>query len=162
VSAKDLATGKQQAMTITGGSALPREDVDRMVREAEQFANEDRTRREEAEARNLADNLAYQAEKLISDNGDKIQQSDKEELEKQIAAVKEALGGQDIAAVKNSAESLSQTMQRVGTAIHQAAQSQQQAAGGGGGGSQPSGSQSGNQGGDDVVDAEIVDEGDQS
>src|SRR6266566_4126650 len=140
VSAKDLATGKQQAMTITGGSALPREDVDRMVREAEQFANEDRTRREEAESRNMADNLAYQAEKLISDNGDKIQQSDKEELEKQIAAVKEA------------AESLSQTVQRVGTSIHQAAQNQQQAAAGGGG-SQSSGSQSGNQGGDDVVDA---------
>src|SRR5438105_2203554 len=161
VSAKDLATGKQQAMTITGGSALPREDVDRMVREAEQFANEDRQRREEAEARNMADNLAYQAEKLIGDNGDKIQQSDKEELEKQIAAVKEALGGQDIAAVKNSAESLSQTVQRVGTAIHQAAKNQQQAAAGGGG-SETSGSQSGNQGGDDVVDAEIVDEGDQS
>jgi molecular chaperone DnaK len=155
VSAKDLATGKQQAMTITGGSALPREDVDRMVREAEQFANEDRTRREEAEARNMADNLAYQAEKLISENGDKIQQSDKEELEKQIAAVKEALGGQDIAAVKNSAEPLSQTVQRVGTAIHQAAQNQQAAAGGAG----QSGAQSG---GDDVVDAEIVDEGDQS
>jgi molecular chaperone DnaK len=160
VSAKDLATGKQQAMTITGGSALPREDVDRMVREAEQFANEDRQRRDEAEARNLADNLAYQAEKLISDNGDKIQQSDKEELEKQIAAVKEALGGQDIAAVKNAGESLSQTLQRVGTAIHQAAQNQQQAAAGGGSG--PSGSPSGTQGGDDVVDAEIVDEGDQS
>jgi molecular chaperone DnaK len=161
VSAKDLATGKQQAMTITGGSALPREDVDRMVREAEQFANEDRQRRDEAEARNFADNLAYQAEKLIKDNGDKIQQSDSEELEKQIAAVKEALGGQDIAAVKNAGESLSQTLQRVGTAIHQAAQNQQQAAAGGGG-SEPSGSQSGNQGGDDVVDAEIVDEGDQS
>jgi molecular chaperone DnaK len=157
VSAKDLATGKQQAMTITGGSALPREDVDRMVREAEQFANEDRQRRDEAEARNQADNLAYQAEKLIKENGDKIQQSDSEELEKQIAAVKEALGGQDIAAVKNAGESLSQTLQRVGTAIHQAAQGSQQAAAGGGG-SGPSGSQ----GGDDVVDAEIVDEGDQS
>ncbi|HEV2686655.1 MAG TPA: molecular chaperone DnaK, partial [Actinomycetota bacterium] len=86
VSAKDLATGKQQAMTITGGSALPREDVDRMVREAEQFANEDKQRRADAEARNLADNLAYQAEKLIKDSGDRIQPSDKEELEKQITA----------------------------------------------------------------------------
>ena len=157
VSAKDLATGKQQAMTITGGSALPREDVDRMVREAEQFANEDKQRRVDAEARNMADNLAYQAEKLIKDSGDRIQQSDKDELEKQITAVKEALGGQDVAAVKNSAESLSQTVQRVGTAMHQAAQGQQQAATGGGG---PEAS--GSQGGDDVVDAEIVDEGDQS
>ena len=157
VSAKDLATGKQQAMTITGGSALPREDVDRMVHEAEQFANEDKQRRADAEARNLADNLAYQAEKLMKDSGDRIQQSDKDELEKQITAVKEALNGQDIAAVKNAAESLSQTVQRVGTAMHQAAQGQQQAAAGGGG---PEAS--GSQGGDDVVDAEIVDEGDQS
>ncbi|TML76220.1 MAG: molecular chaperone DnaK [Actinobacteria bacterium] len=157
VSAKDLATGKQQAMTITGGSALPREDVDRMVRDAEQFANEDKQRRADAEARNMADNLAYQAEKLIKDSGDRIQQSDKDELEKQITAVKEALNGQDIAAVKNAAESLSQTVQRVGTAMHQAAQGQQQAAAGGGG---PEAS--GSQGGDDVVDAEIVDEGDQS
>jgi len=156
VSAKDLATGKQQAMTITGGSALPRDDVDRMVKEAEQFANEDRQRRADAEARNMADNLAYQAEKLIADSGDRIQPSDKEELEKQIAAVKEALGGQDIAAVKNASETLSGTLQRVGTAMHQSAQSQQAA--GGGGGPQSSGPQ----GGDDVVDAEIVDEGDQS
>ncbi|MGZ4189357.1 MAG: molecular chaperone DnaK [Actinomycetota bacterium] len=157
VSAKDLATGKQQAMTITGGSALPREDVDRMVKEAEQFANEDRQRREEAEARNMADNLAYQAEKLIKDSGDRIQPSDREQMEKEIAAVKAALGGQDIAAVRNATETLSQTLQRVGTAMHQAAQSQQQAAAGGG-----AGPQAASQGGDDVVDAEIVDEGDQS
>ncbi|MGZ4119305.1 MAG: molecular chaperone DnaK [Actinomycetota bacterium] len=157
VSAKDLATGKQQAMTITGGSALPREDVDRMVKEAEQFANEDRQRREEAEARNMADNLAYQAEKLIKDSGDRIQPPDREQMEKEIAAVKAALGGQDIAAVRNATETLSQTLQRVGTAMHQAAQSQQQAAAGGG-----AGPQAASQGGDDVVDAEIVDEGDQS
>jgi molecular chaperone DnaK len=105
----------------------------------------------------MADNLAYQAEKLIADSGDRIQASDKEELEKQVAAVKEALGGQDVAAVKNAAETLSGTLQRVGTAMHQSAQSQQQAAAGGGG--QQS---AGSQGGDDVVDAEIVDEGDQS
>ena len=154
VSAKDLATGKQQAMTITGGSALPRDDVDRMVREAEQFANEDKQRRADAEARNLADNLAYQAEKLIKDNAERIQPSDKEELEKQITAVKESLGGSDVAAVKNAAETLSATLSRVGTAMHQAAQGQQQAAAGGAG---PQSS-----GGDDVVDAEIVDEGDQS
>ncbi|MGZ4241195.1 MAG: molecular chaperone DnaK [Actinomycetota bacterium] len=157
VSAKDLATGKQQAMTITGGSALPREDVDRMVKEAEQFANEDRQRREEAEARNMADNLAYQAEKLIKDSGDRIQPSDREQMEKEIATVKAALGGQDIAAVRNATDTLSQTLQRVGTAMHQAAQSQQQAAAGGG-----AGPQAASQGGDDVVDAEIVDEGDQS
>jgi molecular chaperone DnaK len=155
VSAKDLATGKQQAMTITGGTAMPRDEIDRMVREAEQFANEDRQRRDEAEARNLADNLAYQAEKLITDAGDNIQASDREELQKQIAAVKEALNGTDIAAVKNASDALTGTLQRVGTAMHQAAQAQggQQAASGGG---------APQSGPDDVVDAEIVDEGDQS
>jgi len=148
VSAKDLATGKEQAMTITGGTALSRDDVENMVRDAEQYAAEDHKRREEAEARNMADNVAYQAEKLVADSGDAMQASDKEELEKQVAAVRETLAGSDIAAIKNASETLGQTLQRVGTTMHQAAQSQageQTAAGGGG----P----------DDVVDAEIVDEG---
>ena len=149
VSAKDLASGKQQAMTITGGTALPREEVDRMVAEAEKFANEDKQRREEAEARNTADNLAYQAEKLIADSGDKMQGSDKEDLQKHVDAVKEALAGSDVAAVRNASDSLSQIMQRVGTAMHQSAQQHDQQSPAGGGG-----------GGDDVVDAEIVDEGD--
>ena len=142
VSAKDLSTGKQQAMTITGGTALPREEVDKMVREAEQFANEDRARREEAEARNMADNLAYQADKLVTDSGDKMQPSDSEELTKHAEAVKEALKGSDIAAIRNASESLSQTLQRVGTAMHQAAQETAEPAPGGG---------------DDVVDADVVD-----
>jgi molecular chaperone DnaK len=146
VSAKDLASGKQQQMTITGGTALPREEVDRMMRDAEQYANEDKARREEAEARNQADNLAYQAEKLIADSGDKMQASDKEDLQKHVESVKQALGGTDLAAVRNASDSLSQTLQRVGTAMHQAAQQQQ-------GGEQ-------SQSGGDVVDAEIVDEGD--
>ncbi|HVL32509.1 MAG TPA: molecular chaperone DnaK [Actinomycetota bacterium] len=150
VSAKDLATGKQQAMTITGGTALPREEVERMMRDAEQYANEDRKRREEAEARNLADNVAYQAEKLIADSGDKMQASDKEELEKQLVAVKDALNGTDVAAVKNATETLTQTLQRVGTQMHQAAAQQQE--------EQP---QQGETSGD-VVDAEIVDEGEAS
>ncbi|HEX9776133.1 MAG TPA: molecular chaperone DnaK [Actinomycetota bacterium] len=152
VSAKDLATGKEQAMTITGGTALPKEDVEQMVKEAEQYANEDKKRREEAETRNVADNLAYQAEKLIADSGDAMQPADKEELEKQVAAVRESLGGQDVAAVKNASEALGQTLQRVGTAMHQAAQAQP----GGPAGGAASG------GDDDVVDAEIVDEGDGS
>jgi molecular chaperone DnaK len=153
VSAKDLSTGKEQAMTITGGTALPRDEVDKMVREAEQFANEDRQRREEAEARNLADNLAYQAEKLITDSGDTMADSDKEDLQKHVASVKEALGGQDVAAIRNATESLTQTLQRVGTQMHQAAQATQQEAAAGDGGSTPPAP-------DDVVDAEIVDEGD--
>ena len=153
VSAKDLATGKQQAMTITGGSALPREDVDRMVRDAEQFAEEDRKRRQAAEARNFGDNLAYQAEKLITDDGDKMEPADREELQKQVDALKQALGGDDTAAIKNATDSVAATLQRIGTAIHQAAQQQQQQAGS---------EATGTTGSDDVVDAEIVDEGEQS
>ena len=152
VSAKDKATGNEQAMTITGGTALPKEDVEKMVAEAEKYAAEDKKRREEADARNLADNLSYQAEKLVTDNGDAMQPADKEELEKNVAAVKEALGGSDVAAIKNATDALSATMQRVGAAIHQAAQAQ--AAPGGEAGD------AGAAGGDDVVDAEIVDEGD--
>jgi molecular chaperone DnaK len=147
VSAKDLSTGKQQAMTITGGTAMSRDEIDRMVRDAEKFANEDKERRAEAEARNLADNLAYQSEKLIQDAGDKLAGSDKEELEKNLAAVKEALAGTDIAAVRNATDTLSATLQRVGTTLHQNAQAE--------------GAQGATQQGspDDVVDAEIVDEG---
>jgi molecular chaperone DnaK len=151
VSAKDLATGKQQAMTITGGSALPRDEVDRMVKDAEQYANEDRQRREAAEARNFADNLAYQAEKLMQDHGDKIQPSDKDEMQKQITAIREALGGEDVAAIKNASDALTATLQRVGSAMHQAGQAEA-----GGGGPQAAGAAP-----DDVVDAEIVDEGEQ-
>jgi molecular chaperone DnaK len=154
VSAKDLASGKTQAMTITGGTALPRDEVDRMVREAESYANEDKRRREEADARNAADGLAYQAERLIADSGDKMAASDKEDLQKQIDAVKEALAGSDVAAIKNASESLAETLQRVGSAMHQAASEQQQQSGTGDGG--------GSSGGGDVVDAEIVDEGDAS
>ncbi len=155
VSAKDLATSKEQAMTITGGTALPRDEVDKMVANAEQYAEEDRKRREAAESRNMADNLAYQAEKLIADSGEQMQASDKEELQKQVDAVREALKGDDVAAIKNATESLTQTMQRIGTSIHQAAQQEAAAAAGGQGegGAAP--------GGDDVVDAEIVDEGDE-
>ena len=147
VSAKDIATGMQQQMTITGGTALPRDEVDRMVRDAEQFAADDHKRREEAETRNFADNLAYQAEKLITDAGDRMSGSDKEDLEKHIKAVKDALGGSDVAAIKNASDTLTSTFQRVGTAMHQAGQAapEQQATGTGGQG--------------DVVDAEIVDEG---
>jgi molecular chaperone DnaK len=132
VSAKDMATGSQQAMTITGGTALPREEVERMMRDAEQYANEDKKRREEAEARNLADNVAYNAEKMLNDNKEQIADGDRSDLEKQIQAVRDALAGTDIGAVNSATETLSATVQRVGAAIHQAAQQQTQAGGAGG------------------------------
>jgi molecular chaperone DnaK len=156
VSAKDIATGKQQAMTITGGTALPRDDIDRMVREAEQFADEDHRRRAEAEARNQADNLVYQTEKVLAEHGDKVPQGDRDDVTKALEEVKEALKGTDVSAITAASERLAQAAQKIGQAMYDAqqaagAQGEAAAASGGGGGA------SDNAG--DVVDAEIVDEG---
>ena len=153
VSAKDLATGKEQAMTITGGTALPKEDIDRMMQEAEKFAEEDRSRREAAEARNNADNLAYQAEKTLSELGDKVEQADREAVEKAVADVREALKGEDVDKIKSTTDVLMQAFQKVGQTVYARQQAEQQAASGGGGvGEEPSG-------GEDVVEGEVVDEG---
>jgi molecular chaperone DnaK len=160
VSAKDTATGKEQAMTITGGTALPREEIDRMVKEAEKFADEDRKRREAAEARNQADNLAYQAEKTVKELGDKVPAEDREQVEKDVAEVREALKGDDTERIKAASERLMESFQKVGQAVYQQQQAQdaQQAAAAGGAGT----AESGPSGGDDVVEGEVVDEGDES
>jgi molecular chaperone DnaK len=156
VSAKDLATGKAQAMTITGGTALPKEEIDRMIREAEQFAEQERRRRAEAEARNNADNLVYQTEKLLKEHGDRVPQADREEVQRAIEEVKEALKGSDVGAITRASERLAQAAQKVGQAMY-AAQQQAQAAAGGAAGA----GAAGGGGGGDVVDAEVVDEGNQ-
>jgi molecular chaperone DnaK len=161
VSAKDMATGKEQAMTITGGTALPKEEMERMMKEAEQFADEDRRRRETAEARNNADNLAYQAEKTLKDLGDKVSAGDRESVEKAVTEVREALKGEDVERIRTRTEELLQALQRVGQAVYQ--QTQQAAAGGGGAEAGPaSGSTEGPSGGEDVVEGEVVDEEGQS
>jgi molecular chaperone DnaK len=152
VSAKDRATGKEQAMTITGGTALPREDIDRMVKDAEKFADEDRRRREAAETRNTADNLAYQAEKTVKDLGDKVPVEDREQVEKDVAEVREALEGDDADRIKAASDKLMESFQKVGQAVYE--QQAQQAAAAGGGGPEP-----GPSGGEDVVEGEVVDEG---
>jgi molecular chaperone DnaK len=146
VSAKDLATGKEQAMTITGGTALGKDEIDRMVKDAEQFAAEDHQRREAAEVRNTADNLAYQAEKNLGELGDKVSAEDREAVEKAIADVKEALKGDDTERIRAANDTLMQAYQKVGQAVYQ-----QQAAQGG---DQPAGDAP-----DDVVEGEVVDEG---
>ncbi|MGH2653677.1 MAG: molecular chaperone DnaK [Actinomycetota bacterium] len=152
VSAKDTATGKEQAMTITGGTALGKDEIDRMMQEAEKFADEDRKRREAAEVRNNADNLVYQAEKTLAELGDKVSADDKGQVEKDIEAVKEALKGDDTERIKGATDALMQSFQRVGQAVYQQqAQQDQAAAAGGGESAQP--------GGDDVVEGEVVDEG---
>jgi molecular chaperone DnaK len=157
VSAKDLATGKEQQMTITGGTALGKEDIDRMIKEAEKFAEEDHRRREAAEARNNADQLTYQVDKALVEYGDKIPAEDREALTKANDEAKEALKGDDIDGIKAATDALMQAFQKVGQAMYadqQAAQAggSQAAAAGGGGESPPSGD-------GDVVEGEIVDEG---
>ena len=168
VSAKDLATGKEQAMTITGGTALSREEIDRMVGDAEKFAAEDRQRREAAEARNNADNLSYQVDKALSEYGDKVPEADREAVRSANEDVKEALKGDDIDRIKKATESLMQAYQRIGQAMYAAQQAQAAAGGGGSGGSGGgAGAGGGEAGGEpshpsgdgDVVEGEIVDEG---
>lgn len=141
-------------MTITGGTALPKEDIDRMMQEAEKFAEEDRTRAETAEARNTADNLAYQAEKTLGELGDKVEQSDREAVEKAVADVKEALKGDDLEKIKAATDTLMQAFQKVGQTVYAQQQAQQQSGSGA-----PGGGQEGPSGGEDVVEGEVVDEG---
>jgi molecular chaperone DnaK len=154
VSAKDLGTGKEQSMTITGGSALPKDDIDRMMRDAEQYAEEDRKRRESAEARNQADSLVYTTEKFLADNGDKVPDDVKTEVTSAVADVKKALEADDIDAIKRSSEQLATVSQKMGQAMYAAA-GESAATGGPTGGEGATGAASGE---DEVVDAEIVDE----
>jgi molecular chaperone DnaK len=150
VSAKDLGTGKEQSMTITGGSALPKEDIDRMVKDAEAHAEEDKRRREEAETRNQAETLVYQTEKFLKDNEDKVPADAKEKVNAAILEANEALKGEDTAKIKAAVEKLSQESQAMGAAMYASANAETAAGGAtGGAGTPPK---------DDVVDAEIVDE----
>ena len=149
VSAKDRGTGKEQSMTITGGSALPKEDIDRMVKEAEEHAAEDKQRREDAETRNQAEGFAYSTEKLLKDNDEKLSEDVKKEVGDAVAELKTALEGEDIAEIKAKQETLSTVAQKIGEALY--AQQETEA---------PEGAPAADQGSsdDDVVDAEIVDE----
>ncbi|MBS4999027.1 MAG: molecular chaperone DnaK [Actinomyces sp.] len=145
VSAKDRGTGKEQSVTITGGSSLPKEDIDRMVREAEEHAAEDKKRREEADTRNQAEQTVYATEKLLKDEADKISEETREAVQKDVDAVKEALKGDDIEAVKTAMATLSESGMKIGQEIYAKQQADEAAA-------QSAPAQ------DDVLDAEIVDE----
>ena len=124
VSAKDLGTGKEQSMTITGGSALPKDEIDRMMREAESHAEEDKARREEAEIRNNGDSLVYQTEKFIADNAEKFNEgelaSKKSDVESALAELKSALEGTDNAAIKSATEKVATISQTLGAALYEA------------------------------------------
>jgi molecular chaperone DnaK len=121
VRAKDRATGREQTVRITASSMLSKDDVDRMVRDAQEHAEEDKTRREEVETRNQADALAFQAERTLRDLGDKVSADDRAAAERSIEAVREALKGNDIEAVRRATQELTENLQRVGTAAYQAA-----------------------------------------
>ncbi len=155
VAAKDRATSKEQSMTITGQSALGRDEIDRMVRDAESHAEEDRRRRDEAEARNNADTLVYQTEKLLREQGDRISGDEKSTVERRLEDLKVALAGTDVEVIKSATEGLMSASQGFTQRLYeQAAQSDRDTMGGAasGGGTTPPPSD------DDVVDAEIVDE----
>ena len=157
VHAKDLATGKEQSMTVTGGSALNKDDIDKMVREAESHAEEDRKRREAVEMRNEADALAFRTEKLLADNADKISGDVKAPVEESLAKLKEALKGTDNNdEVKAAMDDLNSKASAMGQAMYAAAQAEQAQHQASSESAQPSGSASDE--GDDVVDAEIVDD----
>jgi molecular chaperone DnaK len=161
VHAKDLGTGKAQSMTVTGGSALGKEEIDRMVREAEQYATEDRERRESAEVRNQAETVAYQTEKFLKENSEKIPDDIKTEVEAAVGDLKKALDGDDVEAIKSATEKVGEASQKIGTALY--AQAQAQATAEGAGAEGQAGAADADTGGsaasdEDVVDAEIVDD----
>src|SRR4051812_7670227 len=155
VSAKDRGTGKEQSMTISGGSALPKDEIDRMIREAEAHAEDDRKRREEAEARNSAEQLVYSTEKFVADNSDKLPEDGKAKVTEAVADLKKALEGTDVDEVKAKHEALAKASQELGSALYA-----QQSAGAGAAGGPGAGAGEGTGGAadDDVGGAEIVGE----
>ncbi|MEV7614859.1 Hsp70 family protein, partial [Streptomyces sp. NPDC089799] len=146
VTAKDLGTGKEQKMTVTGGSSLGKDEVDRMRQEAEQYADEDLRRKEAAESRNQGEQLVYQTEKFLGENADKVPAEIKTEVETAITELKDKLKGEDVAEIRTATEKLAAVSQKLGQAIYADAQGAQAAG------------DAGAKADDDVVDAEIVDE----
>jgi molecular chaperone DnaK len=144
VSAKDLGTGKEQSMTITGGGALSKEEIDRMMADAESHAEEDRQRREEAEVRNQAESLVFQTEKFLEESGDKVPADAKANVDEPLAELKATIAGENIEAIKAAVEKVASASQALGAALYANTQGE--------------GEQATAEGDDDVVDAEIVDE----
>jgi len=159
VHAQDKATGKEQSMTITGQSSLAKDDIERMVRDAESHAEDDRVRREEAEVRNTADTLVYQTEKLLKEQGEKFEGTEKDDVETALANLKDALNGTSVEPIKNATEKLVGVSQSFSQRLYEQA-SASASAGGAAGDGAGTGSGDGSAEGsdDDVVDAEIVDE----
>jgi molecular chaperone DnaK len=152
VSAKDRATSKEQSMTISGQSTLAKDDIERMVKDAEAHAEDDRQRRDEAEIRNNADSAVYQAEKMLRDQADTVSAEDKESVEKPLADLKATLSGNDVNAIKDASASLSTALQAFGQKLYEAAARDTNAAGSSASGQDNAASD------EEIVDAEIVDD----
>ncbi len=157
VSAKDLGTGKEQSMTITGGSALPKDDIEQMIADAEAHAEEDRRRREQIELRNQADSLVYQTDKTLTEHGDKVDEATRAQIEEALTELKQALEGDDADAIKAKMEAVGTKSQELAQAIYAASQ---EAADAGADEGADAGQAGAADSDDEVVDAEIVDEGD--
>jgi len=151
VSAKDLGTGREQSMTITGGSALGKDDIERMMRDAEAHAEDDRQRRDEADVRNQADQLVYQTERFLADNADKVPAEAKSNVEGPLAELKKLLEGTDTEAIKAGIEKVATASQALGAAMYQESQAAA--------GAEAPAADANDAADDDVVDAEVVDEG---
>jgi molecular chaperone DnaK len=177
VGAKDLGTGKEQKMTITGGSALPKDDIERMMRDAQDHADEDKKRKDDAESRNLAEQLQWQTEKFLAESGDKLPEDNRNQINEALGDLRGALGGTDIEKIKSAHEKLAQVSQQAGSLLYAQQGAEGGAPGGedapgagfpggapGGPGAGPAGASAGGQAGgpaggqDDVVDAEIVED----
>ena len=156
VGAKDLGTGKEQTMVISGGSALGRDEIDRMMRDAEAHAEEDRKRRDEAETRNTGDQLVYQTEQLLKDNGDKVSAEERTKIEDALAKLKESLAGTDIDAVKSAHEEVLRASQEFAQRLYAATQASQ--SGGQPTGEPAAGADASAPNDDEVADAEIIDD----
>jgi molecular chaperone DnaK len=164
VNAKDLGTGKEQKITITASSGLSKDEIEKMRKDAEAHADDDKKRREEIEVRNEADNAVYRSEKMLKDNADKISGDDKGKIETAVAAVKEALKGSDTDALRTANEKLNEVWQAVSAELYKAASAKAQAGqpqgGGPEGGARPGGEpqEEGKKDEGPIIDAEVVDE----
>jgi molecular chaperone DnaK len=168
VAAKDMGTGKEQKMTITGGSALPKDDIERMMRDAQDHADEDKQRKEDAEARNLAEQLQWQTEKFLAESGDKLPEENKTQINEALGELRGALGGTDIEKIKSAHEKLATVSQQAGSLLYaqqeaaapgpdgEAADTPDAAGAAGPSAAGPTGSAGASA--DDVVDAEIVED----
>jgi molecular chaperone DnaK len=155
VAAKDKATGREQKITITASSGLSKDEIDKMVKEAQRFSDEDKKRKEEVEVRNNADSAVYQSEKMLRDLGDKVPADVKSEIEPKINALKTAMGGRDVADIKQKTDELMQSLQKVGEKMYQQAGAGTPPPPGGDSGEQGGGQQGPGGGGSDTVEGEF-------